>query len=459
MPDLVASMKSRMSPLRLAAVLYRYRPPPAVLAISMRAKLSLVAALAVVALSAAPAGAATDPLRAQQWNLDIVESDAAHSTATGAGAIVAVIDTGVLATHPDLGGRLLPGHDFVDNDATPQDGNGHGTHVSGIVAANEGNGVGIAGVAPGAAVLPLRALGDDGSGDTANVAKAIDYAVAHGAQVINLSLGSDVPLVGAAGDTDFNAALGRAAAANVTIVAAAGNNSVPICEQPSIQGAVLCVGSIDKRRERSSFSSSPGARGLMAPGGSALPITGEDVLSTWNDGKYQEVAGTSQATPHVSGVAALLVSLGLRGKAVADRILATATDAGPAGYDDVYGAGILNAKAAVAGLTPPGGGGGGSKGKASVATTHSIKTVLKKGIHVTCRAASAGRCTARIVSGSTTIAYGSTKANAGQTVSVTARVTKAGRTLLTNAKKNVSARAEMAIPGAPTRTKNLTLLR
>jgi subtilisin family serine protease len=444
-------------------VLYRYRPALVVLAHPMRAKLSLTVAVVLCAALAPPAGAATDPLRSQQWNLDIVESDAAHATATGAGAVVAVIDSGVFATHPDLGGRLLPGYDFVDNDATPQDGNGHGTHVTGIVAANEGNGVGVGSVAPGATVMPLRALDDDGGGDTVNVAKAIDYAVAHGANVINLSLGSDVPLVGAVGDDDFNAALGRAAAANVTIVAAAGNNSVPICEQPSIAGAVLCVGSVDSRRMRSAFSSSPGDRGLMAPGGSALPITGEDVLSTWNDGAYQEVAGTSQATPHVSGVAALLVSLGLRGKAVADRILATATDEGTAGPDEVYGAGILNAKAAVAGLKPGGGGGGGgggaSKGKASVASAHNIRTVLKKGIHVTCRPATGGRCTARIVSGSTTIAYGSAKAKAGQKVSMTARVTKAGKRLLTKAKKNVSARAELGIPGAPTRVKSLTLRR
>jgi serine protease len=417
------------------------------------------AAVAVLAalVTAAPAAAAPDPLRSQQWNLDVVESDAAHATATGAGAIVAVIDSGVLATHPDLGGRLLPGRDFVQDDSTPQDGNGHGTHVAGVVVANEENGVGIAGVAPGATVLPLRALDDDGAGSTTDVAEAIDYAVAQGAHVINLSLGSEVPLIGAGGDDEFNAALGRAAAANVTIVAAAGNNSVPICEQPTIQGRLLCVGSVDRRRGRSFYSSSAGARGVMAPGGSGLPVVGEDILSTWNDGKYLEVAGTSQAAPHVSGIAALLVSLGLRGQAVADRILATATDEGAAGPDDVYGAGIANAKAAVAGLKPPGG--GGTTGKASVASTHRIETVLKKGIRVRCRAATAGRCTARVVSGSTTIAQGAADAKAGQTVTLIAKVTKAGRKLLTKAKKNVKARAEMAIPGAPTRTKSLTLKR
>jgi subtilisin family serine protease len=231
---------------------------------------------------------------------------------------------------------------------------------------------------------------------------------------------------------------------------------VPICEQPAVADALVCVGAVDRRRGRAAYSSSPGARGVMAPGGSGVLLTGEDVLSTWNDGKYLEVAGTSQAAPHVSGIAALLVSLGLRGKAVADRIIATSTDAGTAGPDEVFGAGIVNAKAAVAGLKPPG---GGTTGKASVASTHRIKTVLEKGIRVRCRAASAGKCTARVVSGSTTLAHGATTAKAGQTVTVIARATKAGRKKLSKARKNVSARAEMAIPGAPTRTKALTLRR
>lgn len=424
----------------------------------MRMRSVLTAAAAALLAAAAPAAAAPDPLRGQQWNLDMVESDAAHATATGAGAVVAVIDSGVHAAHPDLAARLLPGRDFVQNDDTPQDVDGHGTHVTGIVVASKENGVGVASVAPGATVLPLRVLGDDGSGTTENVAKAIDYAVARGAHVINLSLGSDVPLVGAGGDEAFNGALARAAAANVTIVASAGNNAVPICEQPTAAVPLLCVGAVDRRRGRSFYSSAAGPRGVTAPGGSGLPITGEDVLSTWNDGQYVEVAGTSQAAPHVSGVAALLVSLGLRGRPVADRILATATDAGAAGPDDMYGAGIVNAKAAVAGLKPPPGPSG-KPGKASVASTHRIATVLKKGIRVSCRAATAGRCTARIVSGSTTLAYGSAKAKAGQTVSLVARVTKAGKQRLRKAKKNVSARAEMAIPGAPTRTKSLKLLR
>jgi hypothetical protein len=145
------------------------------------------------------------------------------------------------------------------------------------------------------------------------------------------------------------------------------------------------VGAVDKRESRSFYSSFGSGVSLVAPGGSDLPGTDEDVLSTWNDGGYQELAGTSQATPHVSGVAALLVSLGMRGQAAVQRILATATNIGPSA---VYGAGLVNAQAAVAGLRPVAGGGGagGGNGRAHVALARRmrIRTVLRHGIRLRC---------------------------------------------------------------------------
>src|SRR5689334_2416988 len=122
----------------------------------MRTLLALAATACALAAAAPPALAAGDPLRPQQWGLDTIGADATHATSTGAGATVAVVDTGVLASHEDLAGRLLPGYDFVDNDADPNDGNGHGTHVTGIVAADAGNGRGLEAGAPGASVLPAR---------------------------------------------------------------------------------------------------------------------------------------------------------------------------------------------------------------------------------------------------------------------------------------------------------------
>src|SRR2546423_853426 len=153
---------------------------------------SLAFLLALLLCIAVPATAsASDPLRSQQWGLDMIQADAAHSTSTGSGVVVAVIDTGVLASHEDLAGRLAAGRDFIQqpNDDTPQDENGHGTHVSGIIAADANNGKGIEGVAPEAKILPIRVLDANGEGDTDTVAKGIDYAVAQHVDVINLSLG------------------------------------------------------------------------------------------------------------------------------------------------------------------------------------------------------------------------------------------------------------------------------
>lgn len=417
----------------------------------------LLTLLAALAFAAPATATSNDPLRPQQWGLDLIEADAAHATSTGSGAVVAVVDSGVLASHEDLAGRLLPGFDFSDqpNDATPQDANGHGTHVSGIIAADANNGKGIEGVAPGAKILPIRVLDKDGSGTGATVAKGIDFAVAHHADVINLSLGGDAVTSIVGGDQAFTDAVNRAIAAGVVVVAAAGNDSLPICEQPATQGKLLCVGAVDRRGMRSFFSSSGD---VVAPGGSGLGGPSEDILSTYNDGKYIDMAGTSQATPHVAGIAALLVALGLHGKAVVDRIIATAN-----------GSGLVNARAAVAGLGGSGGGGGGQggggqgggSGRATVsyANPERIGTVLKRGVRVTCKATSAGTCTVRVTAKGRVVATGSRHVKAGHKVTVAALVTPAGRQFL-RGKKSARVRVGAHVPGAPARvTGLLTLVR
>src|SRR4051794_11664813 len=349
-----------------------------------------IAAILCAALLPVTAHAAGgDPLRSQQWGLDLIHADPAHVTSTGAGATVAVVDTGIDAAHPDLAGRILPGYDFVDGDSTPQDGNGHGTHVSGIVAADADNGIGVDSVAPGASILPVRVLDNSGSGSDATVAQGIDWATDHGAAVINLSLGGSVPTPPGLGLPDpMSTAVQRAVSHGVVVVAAAGNDGLPFCENNSLAGKVLCVGAVDKRDNRSFYSSFGQGLSLVAPGGSDMPGTDEDVLSTWNDGSYQELAGTSQATPHVSGVAALLVSLGVRGQAAVQRILATATDLGPPGPDIQFGAGLVNAQAAVAGLHRSAGAGAGAgsgaRARVSIARRQRLRTVLRHGIPVTC---------------------------------------------------------------------------
>jgi subtilisin family serine protease len=422
----------------------------------MRRVAGVLAVLALLGLPAAALGA--DPLRSRQWNLDMVQSDQVHSFATGAGAVVAVVDSGVMAGHPDLQGRLRAGYDFVQNDSIPQDENGHGTHVSGIVAANTDNAIGIASVAPGATILPVRVLDANGSGDSTTVAKGIDWAVAHGANVIHLSLGSDLPAI-VSDDPSFDATIDNALDRGVIVVAAAGNSGLPVCDQPSGQGRLLCVGSVDKRRNRSYFSNFGNGLGLVAPGGSGLPFQDEDVLSTWNDGGYMEVAGTSQATPHVSGVAALLVSKGVRGQAAVRRILDSATDVGPPGPDAEFGAGIVNASRALDGLPgSPGGsgrrGGGGSAARVSLARIGKIRTVLRRGLRVRCLAAGSGRCRVGARRGRTRVAAGSRALRAGRAVTVTARVTPKGRKLLLRAlkrHKRVRLAVRVLLPGASVR--------
>ena len=125
----------------------------------------LLLVAAALALSVpAPAGAAADPARPRQWNLDRIGAEAAWSRADGSGITVGVVDSGVDLAHEDLAGRIVAGRDFVDDDDVPQDAYGHGTHVAGIIAAARGNGRGIVGVAPGARIMPLRVLGPDGGG-------------------------------------------------------------------------------------------------------------------------------------------------------------------------------------------------------------------------------------------------------------------------------------------------------
>lgn len=148
--------------------------------------------------------------------------------------------------------------------------------MTGVVAANAGNGVGVSSVAPAARVLPVRVLGNDGTGASSAVAAGIDWAAANGAHVINLSRGEDVALIG--GSSEFAAAVGRSLDRGVVVVAASGNNGLPACEQPAAEGRLLCVGAVDRRGARSFFSSFGRGLGLVAPGGSGLPIAGEDIL-------------------------------------------------------------------------------------------------------------------------------------------------------------------------------------
>ncbi|MDP8942908.1 MAG: S8 family serine peptidase [Actinomycetota bacterium] len=438
-----------------------------------RAAALAVSALVAGGLAASTALAAGDLRRGEQWGLTMIESDAAHALgATGAGATVAIVDSGVRFTHEDLLGQLaLPGADFVKDGRGFDDGNGHGTHVAGIVAANEGNTLGIASVAPGARVLPVRVLDDQGRGTDPNVAAGIRHAVDRGAHVINLSMGEDIPFsalgIGGVVDQAIDYALDR----RVVVVAASGNSGLPVCNQPSGQGRLLCVGAVDRGGQKAAYSNFFGqGLGISAPGGSGTGLPGEDILSTYierptfsqplpprSDSRYEELAGTSQAAPHVAGVAALLVARGLRGQDVVRRILATADDPPPAGPDPVYGAGIVNARRAV---TAARDGGLGASGGAlvSVRRTLRISYVLRRGVPVRCRGAGNGVCAVRVRAGRRTIASGRTALTAGRAATVRARVTRRGKGVLRRVRRRLGARVLVALPGASV-SKPLTLRR
>lgn len=345
-----------------------------------RALAALAAIASVLAATIAPAGGATnDPYRSLQWGLDKVQAEQAWTRATGAGALIAVVDTGVDLAHPDLDGKLVSsGADFVEprgecsgkgkvkscRQDGAQDENGHGTHVAGIAAAETGNGVGVAGTAPGASLLPVRVLDEEGSGSTDQVAAGVRYAADQGADVINLSLGLTSG-VGTAvkilGDLDpMYEAVDYAWSKGAVVVVAAGNDSVPLCAEPSAHPRAVCVGSTDENDLPSYFSNSDAtmtSTHLVAPGGNGITCKG-DILSTWlrssdhsvcsPSAGYDAYAGTSMATPFVSGVAALLASKGLDNQAIVACLARTTDDLGVPGRDPVYGYGRVNAAKAVA---------------------------------------------------------------------------------------------------------------
>lgn len=283
-----------------------------------------------------------DPYLSAQWGVTRIFAPEAWAVSVGSGVPVAVIDTGIDATHPDLQGQVLPGYDFVNADADPFDDHGHGTRMAGIVAARAGNAEGIAGIAPQAALLPVKVLDADGYGAYSAVVSGIIYAVDNGARVLNLSLSGTVESAVLQDAVDY------AAAHDVVVVAAAGNYGIDLPAYPAAARGAVAVSAINQDDARPSFSNFGDWIDVAAPG--------VDIVTTSVNHGYASTSGTSPAAAFASGVFALLraAESSLSASAAVTRVLDGAMDLGSAGRDDSFGWGLVDAFGAlVADHHPP----------------------------------------------------------------------------------------------------------
>jgi serine protease len=331
-----------------------------------------VCAAVLVALVLVPAPAVAlgenEPFIAQQWGLRQIDAQQAWTVSRGAGAIVGVIDTGVDLQHEELaGGTIIASTRCTGTSGradrcsgSAQDDNGHGTHVAGTIAAPL-NGKGIAGVAPEAKLLVVKALAADGGGDAVDVAAAIDWVAARGANVVNLSL-ADATEVGQVLGSPIETAIRRYAASGVVFVLAGGNRADDGSAATGAKGGygdlpALVVASTgpDGAPARYNLPLGTARWGLAAPGGDGSASQPErEIVSTYwyaqQRNGYAWSEGTSMAAPHVAAVAALLAAQGITGRAAIDRIIATVhpLDCGTGCH------GRLDARAAVgAPVAPP----------------------------------------------------------------------------------------------------------
>ena len=272
-----------------------------------------------------------------------IDAEQAWTKSTGTGVTVGVVDTGVQANHPDLGGRVIAGFNTVTNTTDTTDGAGHGTHVAGIIGATADNGVGVAGIAPGATIQPLKVFTGQYAYES-DIAEAFAYAGQHGVQVVNASLGGY-------GTTSPTIVSAMTTYPNTLYVIAAGNNGTnndlyPVSPCVNSVANELCVGASTIDDTKASFSNYGASTvDLFAPG--------VGIKSTYPTSSYTPLDGASMATPYVAGTAALVASItSLRGAALAEQLKATVDrPAGLAGLS-VTG-GRLNAARAVGALPDP----------------------------------------------------------------------------------------------------------
>jgi len=299
--------------------------------------LLLLVCLLFTPVTVVAAASVDDPFVSQQWGWYRVNADLAYEAGyRGEGVVVALLDTGVDVDHPDLAANLVDGWNFVDKNDNVTDVDGHGTMVSGIVAAVANNSIGVVGVAPNVSIMPLKVISESG-GSLVDVNLAIRYAADNGANVIGMSLGgaySKAPLA-------MEAAIAYAHQRGCILVAAAGNNDSSELFYPAAYEQVIAVSAIDEDDQKASFSNYGDYIDFCAPG--------VHVLSTWKGRTYAYGDGTSFAAPFVTGVVAVMLSRYplLSSENVTETLRAQAEDLGAEGWDQFYGWGLVDAYDAV----------------------------------------------------------------------------------------------------------------
>lgn len=277
----------------------------------------------------------------QKWHYDMIKAPQAWTVTNGSSAVkIAVLDTGIDHNHPSLANFVNTslGRTFVGG--TTMDVQGHGTHVAGTIASYGS----VSGVMQNATLIPVKVLGDDGSGSLYGITQGILYAANIDADVINMSLG------GGGYNQSMDEAVQTATSQGTIVVAASGNDGASSISYPAAYSSVIAVGSVTSNRTRSSFSNYGSGLELMAPG--------SNIYSTYPNSRYTSLSGTSMATPHVAGVAGLIRAANPNISVSQARQILRDT-AQEAGSSTQYGYGIVDAHAAVVaasgggGTTPP----------------------------------------------------------------------------------------------------------
>jgi serine protease len=286
--------------------------------------------------------APNDPQYSKQWHLHNIHAERAWEETRGRGVTVAIIDTGVSKV-PDLAKtEFVAGYDFVNDKATADDDNGHGTHVAGTVAQSTNNNYGVAGIAYEAKLMPLKVLSSSGGGTISDIAEAIRFAADNKADIINMSLG------GGGESQVMKDAIDYAYNKGVVIIAAAGNEGNSSASYPARYAHVIGVGATDAQGERAAFSNYGAGVDISAPGGgNGSKIWQEMIDPDTNTPIISGLEGTSMAAPHVAGVAALIKSTGITAPDEIFAVLQQSVRKIEQDPQNYYGAGHLDAAAAV----------------------------------------------------------------------------------------------------------------